>query len=468
MADQLIDRYTAVGIGGVREKTYDKGTAPQMGTGTTVTNQGTRDIAFGLKPNLDSLPIPIIETIDDMDVIGRPWDAPSEIRQVSNMVQVDLTWPRLTLKEAMTMIVLALSKHDESTSSSNTKISAYPKNETDSTSLYSTSLTVNIDQGDGPSTQSGTSRFAATIAEKTATFDPGQIRAYDGFFVNSFELSLERGTERLFQLTVSGYASGSYGASAVKEAASGKFYQNNYMGTELSSIAMIDSFLNSYVDSRTVAPSGDYLRGTKTKAWLAFTATANETVGNLSASTARRLTSRAFADRSTETGTENLSPTGSNRAAGPALLDLNNLAYNFRLSYNNNVDIEDLLRWGGGDRITAAERQAATIELSLELDLQDYSYYSKLIENYNMAFQLICAPSTNEGMGIFMPIIRQSAIAQSRRGIKRTQQLTLMPLGKEAATAPMYIDFKLPTAQLPSSGKLFATDASTSTSTGRK
>ena len=96
MAKQLQDRYTAVGLGGVRETVYDRATVPEV-TGGAIDEPGSRDILYGLRPNLDSMPRPVIETIDDTDVINRPWDAASEIQQVSNMVMVEFTFPRLTL-----------------------------------------------------------------------------------------------------------------------------------------------------------------------------------------------------------------------------------------------------------------------------------------------------------------------------------------------------------------------------------
>ena len=110
----------------------------------------------------------------------------------------------------MTIMTLAMSEHDHAVVGTNTKVMATPKNKADNTDLYSTSITVNSDPGDGPSMEGATARVAANYANPAAAFNPGIIRAYDGFFVNSFELTLERGTERLFNMTVQGYASGSY------------------------------------------------------------------------------------------------------------------------------------------------------------------------------------------------------------------------------------------------------------------
>ena len=466
MAKQLQDRYTAVGLGGVRETAYDRATVPEVSS-NAIDEPGTRDILYGLRPNLDSMPRPVIETIDDTDVINRPWDAASEIQQVSNMVMVEFTFPRLTLVEAMTIMTLAMSEHDHVVVGTNTKVMATPKNKADNTDLYSTSITVNSDPGVGPSMEAAAARSAATYANPSAAFNPGIIRAYDGFFVNSFELTLERGTERLFNMTVQGYASGSYNHARAMTLGT-DWFQNHYRGAELTGHTTqgAANFSREYVDSRLIQPDGAYLRGTQTKAYLAFTDDANATLAQLSAATARRLSSRAFIDRSTELSTENLLPTGSNQVDGPALIDLNNIAYTFRLAYNNNVDIEDLLRWGGGNRITAAEKQLASIEISMEFDLQDYSYFQRLIEDYNMALQVICAPDADHGMGLFFPLLRQSENTLSRRGIKRTQQMTLMPLGRERATSPFYADFKVPTSRL-SGGKLFPLDDSVTVALNR-
>ena len=465
MAKQLLDRFTALGIGGKREKEYDRATAPEL-VSSSIDEYGTRDIALGLKPNLDSFPIPMIETITDADVLNRPWDAPSEIQQVSNMVKVDLTWPRLTLNEAMAMIVLAMSNHTETISGGDTYVTATPKNDASDIDLYSTCLTVNAYKGDGPDTDFTNYRYKDDYGAQAATFNPGLVRAYDGFFINSFELTLERGTERLFQLTIDGYASGSYGESAVwEDTVNTDFYQNNYVGKQINDLGTIAStnFRNSYVDSRSVHPTGRYLRGTDTRAYLAFTANNDASLADLTAANTRRLTSGAVGDRSVSIGTENLLPTGGN-VDGPALIDLTNIAYSFSLSYNNNVDIEDLLRWGGGNRITAAEKQAASIEVGMEFNLGDYSYFSKLINDYNMALQLVCSPDANTGMGLLFPLVRQSENTVSRRGIKRTQQITLMPMGVEAGTAPMYADFRVDEADLQE-GTLFEEDGSNTLST---
>ena len=85
------------------------------------------------------------------------------------------------------------------------------------------------------------------------------------------------------------------------------WFQNHYRGAEITGGTQAElAFSREYVDSRLIQPDGAYLRGTQTKAYLAFTNSAEATLAQLSAPSSRRLSSRAFADRSTELSTENL------------------------------------------------------------------------------------------------------------------------------------------------------------------
>ena len=467
MAKTLLDRYTAVGIGGRRESKYNRATAPALSS-NTITSPGTRDIRYGLRPDLDGIPKPEITTVDDTDVMNRPWDQPSEIQRVSKIVKVDMTWPRLTLLEAAIMISMAMSNSNRATQNSPalTKIMCLPKNEADDLELYSACLTVNSKKSAGVDMAAGTNRHKATHpdATKSANFNPGIIRAYDGFFVNSFELSMARGGDRMYTLTIDGYASGSF-TDAYTFVHTSKYYQNNYAGAAWQTISAATDLrykaLRSYVDSRRIQPkSTPYLRGTDAKFWLAFTNEENSGIGSYVGGNARRITGMAFGDRSEELAMENLLPTGSNTKTGPALLDLNNIAHNITISYNNNVDLEDLMRPGGGDSITAAEKGLSSIEVSMEIELEDYYMFSKLYNQHTVALQMICEPVKGEqAMTFLFPQMRISENALGRKGVKRTQTIMLKPLGRSELYSPMYADFTMKTADLDG-GNLLAVDAS--------
>ena len=322
MAKIIIDRYTAVGIGGYREKSYNRATIPKVAS-NAITLHGTRDIAYGLRPNLDGMPKLEISTIDDQDVLNRPWDAPSEIQRVSKMVKVDMTFPRITLAEAAILITMALSNHNTIKGASHTKVMATPKNVRDDLELYSTCVTANLVRSSGPDMGAADdTRAKAAYADRTETFDPGIIRAFDGFFVNSFELSMARGTERLWELTIDGYASGSFQDAAVMQVGS-NFIQNHYVGAELVGATQStadqakEAFRHSYVDSRIIKPTGNYMRGTRMGAWIAYTATPNAALSDLTNNNARRLTGQKVTDRSHAPSDDNLLPTGSS-VTGPA------------------------------------------------------------------------------------------------------------------------------------------------------
>ena len=452
MAKIIIDRYTAVGIGGYREKSYNRATIPTVAS-NAITVHGTRDIAYGLRPNLDGMPKLEISTIDDQDVLNRPWDAPSEIQRVSKMVKVDMTFPRITLTEAAILITMALSNHNTIKGTEFTKVMATPKNVRDDLELYSTCVTANLVRSSGPDMgATDGARAAADYKDEANAFDPGVIRAFDGFFVNGFELSMARGTERLWELTIDGYASGTFQDAAVLQVGS-NWLQNHYVGAELVGTSQAqtekdkDDFRRTYVDSRIIKPTGEYMRGTRMGAWISYMGDPDGTLINFTRPDSRRLTGQEVGDRSTSPTIENLKPIGSS-VAGPATLPLNNLGYDLRISYNNNIDAEDLMRWGAGDSFTAAEKALSTLEVTLEIDMQDYGYMEKLLNNHNFAMQFTGAVGEDEGYGFLFPLMRQRENTMSRQGIKRTQQITFVPIGIEAASAPFYADFNIKNGKL--------------------
>ncbi len=425
----LRDSYTSLGFGNTREKTYNRAT------------HNTRKIAYGMRPSLDSDPKLMITPVDDTDVLSRPWDAPSEIQRVSKMVEISLTWPRLTTLELAYFVTMALSNKIKLTNGTLTKIACTPFNAADSLDLFSSCMTVNYQRSKDPALDSATFDPSSTVPDpQDATIDPGIIRAYDGFFVNSVEISLERSPERLFTCTVEGYASGAYTESESFEGQDNKFHTNASYAAAAEAAAKA-SFVDARVINRPVSP---YLRGTDVGVWISAGPDPVTSLALFSAKNARRLTAAAeFTDRALSKATPViLEPTDGDRRS------LANTAYNFRWMWNNNVNIEDLSRWGAGDNLTAAERQTATSELQMEFDFDGFEYLDRLYNDHDLAFQIACEHSTGQGFNLMIPKMRLSEVTQGRQGVKRTQQLTFRDIGQEAGSAPVYADFVMPTTQL--------------------
>lgn len=412
MAEKIIqDRYTGFGVPDIREKDYN---------GATVES---RTIEHFFRPNLDLAADLTIETQDDADVVGRPWDDPSEISVAGRYGQIGLQFPRFKPDALIHFAGLAVSQMSKADTTDTNTYTLIPKNLADDLTLWSSGFTINY----VPTPPVGPNGVPAIGAHRADADGPkGVIRAYDGLFVNDFEISVERGIQRYFQLSVNGYFSGNYTDQQYIESGetgeAGQFHLNR----DSAHADTPGNVKSQFVDDSVGAQSDEhgYIRGTQCGMWLAS--------GD----------SYFAADQKVATNRSRSWKTHDWVETNNTISKLADLVYNVRFSFNNNVNLEDLFRIGseGGDAIGIAERTTAATQLVMEFDFQDYQKIDNLFNQDTLGFQMICQFDSTYCFNLFMPRMRVANIGMGRQGSKRTQTLTLRPLAPEAGTAPWYLD----------------------------